>query len=154
MKALLISLFLISSCAQINSSKQAGGEFEKIITVMKSKSSQELYQVFGKPSEVASDSNNTNVSILKYKSPLINVYLNKGTNKLTHLTYFYWKNFDNYTALKERFKNHKWIETKLQDNSKSDVLTDLYIVKIPEINMEFQYDNYAPKRKIMWIYFD
>jgi len=154
MKALLISLFLIGSCAQINSSKQTDDEFEKIIIIMKSKSSQELYQYFGKPSEVASDSKNSNVSILKYKNPLINVYLNKETNNLTHLTFFYWKDFDNYTALKERFKNYKWIESKLQDNSKSDVLTDSYIVKIPEINMEFQYDNNAPKRKVMWIYFD
>lgn len=154
MKALLVSLFLIGSCAQMNSAKQAGDEFEKIIIVMKSKSSQELYQYFGKPSEVAIDSKNSNVSILKYKNPLINVYLNKETNSLTHLTFFYWKDFDNYTALKERFKNYKWIESKVQDNPKSDVLTDSYIVKIPEINMEFQYDNNAPKRKIMWIYFD
>lgn len=82
------------------------------------------------------------------------MYLNKETNNLTHLTFFYWKDFDNYTALKERFKSYKWIESKLQDNPKSDILTDSYIVKIPEINMEFQYDNSAPKRKVMWIYFD
>lgn len=71
MKALLVSIFLIGSCAQINSAKQPGDEFEKIIIVMKSKSSQELYQYFGKPSEVAIDSKNSSVSILRYKNPLI-----------------------------------------------------------------------------------
>ena len=57
-------------------------------------------------------------------------------------------------ALKKRFKDYRWIESKLPDDSKTDVATDLYLVKIPEIGIEFQYDNYVPKRKVMWIYFN
>lgn len=154
MRIFLIFFFLTISCSQMTSSNLSNDEFSKIIIVMKSKSPVDLYQYFGKPSEVLSDPENSDVQILKYKDPLINAFLNKEKNKLSHITLFYWRDFDNYTALKERFKKYEWIETKLPDNPKSDALTDLYIVKIPEINMEFQYDNYAPMRKVMWIFFD
>lgn len=154
MRIFLIFFFLTISCSQMTSSNLINDEFSKIIVVMKSKSPQDLYQHFGNPNEVLIDPENSNIQILKYKNPLIDAYLNKEKNKLSHITLFYWRDFDNYTALKERFKNYEWIEAKLPDNPKSDALTDLYIVKIPEISMEFQYDNYAPKRKVMWIFFD
>lgn len=154
MRIFLIFLFLAISCSQMTSSNLNNDEFSKIIVVMKSKSPIDLYQYFGKPNEILNDAEDSNIQILKYNNPLIDAYLNKEKNKLSHMTLFYWRDFDNYTALKERFKNYEWVEAKLPDNPKSDVLTDLYIVKIPAINMEFQYDNYAPKRKVMWIFFE
>ncbi len=33
-------------------------------------------------------------------------------------------------------------------------MTDRYLVKVPDIGMKFEYDNLAPKRKVMWIYFE
>lgn len=154
MKIIMTFILFISSCTHTTSPTQSKDVFDKIIEVMQNKSPKYLYQYFDKPNEVLDDSENLNVKILRYKEPLIDVYLNSKTNTITHLTLFFWRDLDNYVALKERFKNYKWIETKLPNNSKSDVLTDLYLVKIPEINMEFQYDNNGPKRKVMWIYFD
>lgn len=154
MKIIFAFFFLISSCAKITPLDQDTDKFNKIVDVMKTKSPEDLYQHFGKPDEISIESENPDIQILKYKTSLIDAYLDKQTHKLTHLTLFYWKEVDNYTSLKERFKNYKWIETQIPNNVKSDVLTDLYLVKIPEINMEFQYDNNAPKRKVMWIYFD
>ncbi|HXH32405.1 MAG TPA: hypothetical protein VNJ01_16510 [Bacteriovoracaceae bacterium] len=147
-------LFLVASFTQAVTSKSDKDEFDKIIAIMKTKSPADLRKYFGEPNEKSNEKGKSEVQILRYIEPLIDAYLNIKENKLSHLTFFYWKDLDNYSALKTRFKNFKWIETKLHDNLKSDVLTDLYLVKVPEINMEFQYDNNAPKRKVMWILFE
>lgn len=128
--------------------------FDKIISVMKDKSPSSLYQYFGSPLVINEDPEDSNIQILRYKELLIDAYLLKKENKLSHLTLFYWKDFDNYTALKKRFGSYTWIEKKVPRNPKSDVFSDIYYVSIPELNMNFEYDNNAPKRKVMWIYFE
>jgi hypothetical protein len=95
-----------------------GDEFDKIISVMKTKSIEDLYYHFGKPDEVALTPDDSNVQIFRYRNLLVDAYVNKSANKISHLTLFYWKDFDNYTSLKKRFKNFNWVETKLNDNKK------------------------------------
>lgn len=155
MKFLYICLFFFVACSLNSPLSQQQDDFDKIIAIMKTKSTAKLFRYYGKPDEVSESEQNKNIQILRYKDSMINAYVDKSKDdKISHLTLFYFKDFDNYTALKKRFKDYKWVETKLQDNPKSDVLTDLYLVKIPELNMEFQFDNNSPKRKVMWIYFD
>ena len=150
MKILYIFLFLIISCSQTKPKAPTEDVFDSIMAVMESRSLEDLYTHFGHPDEVMEEST---PRVLKYQTPLIDVYLNEKS-QISHVTLFYWKDFDNYAALKSRFNKYTWIETKLADNSSGDVLTDLRLVRVPKINMEFQYDNYSPKRKVMWILFE
>lgn len=161
MKMFILALLVIMGCSIQNQKQHRNkpmDEFDKILAVMKTKDVEELYSQFGKPNKTTEAPNDKKIKILSYElnedHSSIEAYLDQAKRTITHLTLFYWKDFDNYTALKGRFKNYKWIETKLADNPKSDAPTDLYLVKIPEIKMEFQYDNLAPQRKVMWIYFD
>lgn len=146
-------------CREINKENRGldkkQDNFDKIIAVMKTRSTVELVKFYGEPDEVSEPEQGKNIQIFRYKNSRINAYIAKNDGKkISHLTIFFFEDYDNYSYLKKRFKDYKWLETKLQDDPKSDVATDLYLVKIPEIGMEFQYDNYAPKRKVMWIYFD
>ena len=120
----------------------------------KEKSLEDLSEAFGKPDEIVEPSQDFEFKIFRYNSTRIDAYVDIKRNKISHLTLFYFEDVDNYIALKKRFKDYRWIESKLSDDSKTDVATDLYLVKIPEIGIEFQYDNYVPKRKVMWIYFN
>jgi hypothetical protein len=113
-----------------------------------------LSEAFGKPDEIVEPSQDFEFKIFRYNSTRIDAYIDIKRNKISHLTIFYFEDIDNYIALKKRFKDYQWIESKLPDDSKTDVVTDLYLVKIPEIRMEFQYDNYVPKRKVMWLHFN
>lgn len=149
-----ILFFLLVSCSQITSIDTKHDIFDQIISVMREKSLDDLTKTFGTPDEIVEPSKDFEFKIFRYNSNSIDAYVDIKKNKISHLTLFYFEDVDNYTALKKRFKNYKWIESKLADDPKSDVVTDLYLVKIPEIRMEFQYDNYVPKRKVMWIYFD
>ncbi|HXH74340.1 MAG TPA: hypothetical protein VNJ08_05210 [Bacteriovoracaceae bacterium] len=147
----ILIFLLILGCSTNNSDRiKNTDEFDNIIAVMKTRNVDELIKVFGPP-------DNRTVEELSYKETAkhstITAYLDKD-KKISRIWVFYWKDFDNYTALKKRFKSYTWKEKKIADNSKSDVLTDLYLVSVPELNMTFEYDNYAPQRKIMWIYFN
>lgn len=155
MKFLHICFFLFAACAQIPSQSDNLDELDKILLVMKSKTTADLVKFFGAPDEVSIPDQNKNMQILRYKLPKIDAYIDADNkNKISHLTIFFFKDFDNYTYLKKRFKNYKWLEEKLPNDNTSDVATDKYLAKVPEIGMQFEYDNQAPKRKVMWIYFD
>lgn len=154
MRVLYVLFFLLISCSQILSSNSKHDVFDKIIEVMKEKSIEGLSEAFGKPDEIVEPSKDFEFKIFRYNSTRIDAYIDIKRNKISHLTLFYFEDIDNYIALKKRFKDYQWIESKLSDDSKTDVVTDLYLVKIPEIGMEFQYDNYVPKRKVMWLYFN
>lgn len=155
MRFLNLCLLLFISCSLNDFHSSPRDNFDKIIAIMKTKTTEDLFRFYGDPDEISEDQLDKRTRILRYKNSRIDVYLEKShKNKISHLTIFFFEDFDNYTYLRKRFKNYKWIETKLTDNSKSDVVTDLYLVKLPEIGMEFQYDNHAPKRKVMWIYFE
>ena len=155
MRSLYILFFLFVSCALKGPLETKQDDFDKIISVMKTKSTVELVKHYGNPDEISESEKDKDIQIYRYKNSRIDAYVDKlDRKKISHITIFFFEDFDNYAYLKKRFKDYKWLENKLQDNPKTDVATDLYIVKVPEIRMEFQYDNYAPKRKIMWIYFD
>lgn len=148
-------MLLFVACSLNGPHSNSLDNFDKIIAIMKTKSTEELIRYYGKPDEISENDQDKDVRILRYKDSRIDAYVEESNkNKISHLTIFFFEDFDNYTYLKKRFQNYKWIETKLPDHPKSDVATDLYLVKLPEIGMEFQYDNYAPKRKVMWIYFE
>lgn len=157
MKLINIILFFLFTACSLNGpvANNEQDNFDKIITIMKTKSTEVLIRLYGEPDEISEPEQDKNIQIFRYKSSRIDAYVDKSDRKkISYLTIFFFEEFDNYAYLKKRFKNYKWIENKLADDPKSDVATDLYLVKIPEIRMEFQYDNYAPKRKVMWIYFE
>ena len=155
MRFLYICLLLFVACSLTSPDSNSLDNFDKIIAIMKTKSTEELFRYYGNPDEISEPEQDKDVRILRYKNARIDAYVQKSNkNIISHLTIFFFEDFDNYTYLKKRFKNYKWIEAKLPDNPKSDVATDLYLVKLPEIRMEFQYDNHASKRKVMWIYFE
>lgn len=160
MKTFMIMLFFIAGCSipQTKQNENAKDEFDKILAVMKTKEIESLYQQFGRPDKISTASAVRNTEVISYVAnkdhSSLDAYIDNTTRKITHITIFYWKDFDNYSALKKRFADYKWIETKLEDNKKSDALTDTYLVQVPEAHMEFQYDSYAPMRKVMWVYFD
>ncbi len=155
MRFLHILLLLLAACSLKVPRVQQQDDFDKIINVMKSKTTAELMRYFGEPDEISESEQDKSVQIYRFNDSRIDAYIEKhDKEKISHLTVFFFEDYDNYAYLKKRFKDYKWIESKLSDDSKSDVATDLYLVKIPEIRMEFEYDNFAPKRKVMWIYFD
>lgn len=160
MKLFVIIIFFIVGCSSQQTKQDEGlkDEFDKILLVMKTKEIESLYLQFGRSDKVSISSEEKKTEVISYVAnkdhSSIDAYVDSTTRKITHITIFYWKNFDNYSALKNRFKDYTWMETKLEDNKKGDVLTDNYLVMVPEARMEFQYDNYAPMRKIMWVYFD
>jgi hypothetical protein len=155
MKLLILYLLLITGCAHEQSHSNTQDQFDKIIKVIKSKSKSDLISVFGEPNEISESKNNKNLNILKYKDERIDVYLDKSPgDKISHITLFYFKDYDNYAALKKRFEKYQWVEEKIPQNKTTHVSVEKYLVKIPEIGMQFEYDNNSPKRKVMWIYFE
>lgn len=157
MRFLIFFLFILG-CSSSNSyqSKQVD-EFDRIISIMKTRNADDLLEVFGPPDKRESSKDDKNIEEFSYKETLnhstITAYFNKKDQKITRIWVFFWKDFDNYMYLKNRFKNYQWIEKALPE-SKGDVLTDSYSVSVPELRMTFEYDNYTPKRKVMWIFFD
>jgi hypothetical protein len=154
MKFIHILSLLLISCSHITNLDNEHDIFQNIINVMTKKSIDELNSVFGKPDETVEPTQDFKFKILRYNSKRIDVYVDPIEDKISHLTLFYFEDFDNYLTLKKRFKDFKWVEEKILDDKSGHVLTDQYLVKLPEIRMQFQYDNYVPKRKVMWIYFN
>jgi hypothetical protein len=155
MRYLYLLLLFLAACSLKSPHSKSIDNFDKIITIMKSKTTKELFRFYGKPDETSEIEHNKNVQILRYKDPRIDAYVEKSDkNKISHLTIFFFEDFDNYTYLKNRFQNYKWVEEKISDDKSSHVMTDKYLVKVPEIKMQFEYDNFAPKRKVMWVYFE
>lgn len=154
MKLIHVFFLLIFSCSFGHPVASPKDDFDKIIEIMKTKSVSDLTKFYGKPDEIKVPEQDTSFKILIYKKSRIDAYIKTSNEKkLSHLTLFFFEDFDNYTFLKKRFRDYKWVEKKISDPV-GDVATDLYLVTIPEIRMKFEYDNYAPKRKVMWIYFE
>src|SRR5690606_2218074 len=155
MRLLHLCFFLFAACAQIQSDSDQLDDIDKVLLVMKTKTTTELVKLFGEPDKISLSDDNKKMKIYRYKKPRVDAYVyEKNRNKISHLTIFFFKDFDNYTYLKKRFEKYKWLEKKLPDNKSGDVVSDKYLVEIPEIGMQFEYDNHTPKRKVMWIYFD
>jgi hypothetical protein len=55
--------------------------------------------------------------------------------------------------LEKRFKNYKWIETELPARTHLDYAEEIHKVEIPELGINFKYDNQDPLRRPMWIFF-
>ena len=73
---------------------------------MAPKSINDLNKTFGKPDEIVEPTPASKYRILRYTSTRIDAYINISNNKISHLTLFYFEDFDNYTALKKRFKKY------------------------------------------------
>jgi hypothetical protein len=130
-------------------------DFDKIIEIMKTKSVTALKNQYGTPDEIKVPEQDLAFKIWTYKNERIDAYIKSSDEKrISHMTLFFFENFDNYSYLKKRFKNFSWIETKLPDDKSGHVMTDRYQVRVPEINMTFEYDQLSPKRKVMWINFE
>ncbi len=154
MKHLYVFFLILFSCTLKPQVDQATDDFSKILEVMKTRSISDLTKFFGEPDDRRDLKLDQSYRILEYKKQRLDAYVKiSDENKISHITLFFFEDFDNYAYLKKRFKNYKWVETKLSDPL-GDVATDLHQVRIPEIGMKFEYDNLAPKRKVMWIYFE
>ncbi len=154
MRLSYLGLLFLVACS-FNAHHSAKDNFDKIIATMKTKSRADLIRYFGKPDETFEPEQSKSFKILRYKDSRIDAYVEKSNdNTISHLTIFFFEDFDNYSYLKKRFKNYKWVEEKLPDDKSGHVMTDRYLVKVPELRMQFEYDNYVPKRKVMWIYFE
>ena len=154
MKLIPVLLVLVLSCSFTQPGVSPKDDFDKILEIMQKKSVAELSKHFGPPDEIRGLEQGSSFKILTYKKSRIDAYLKTSNEtQLSHLTLFFFEDFDNYTFLKKRFKDYTWVEKKIPDPV-GDVATDLYLVSIPEIKMKFEYDNLAPKRKVMWIYFE
>ena len=154
MKHLYIFFLILFSCSLKPTMDQSKDDFSKILEVMKTRSVSDLKTFFGEPDETRNQDLDQSYRILEYKRQRIDAYVKTSDeHKISHMTLFFFEDFDNYAFLKKRFANYKWIEKKLSDPV-GDVATELYEVSIPEIGVKFEYDNLAPKRKVMWIYFE
>jgi hypothetical protein len=150
-----LCLLLFVACSLKGPHTNPQDNFDKIMAIMKTKSTEDLIRSYGNPNEISEPEQDRSIQILRYKDSRIDAYVEKSNiKKITHLTIFFFEDFDNYTYLKKRFKDYKWIEEKLPDDKYGHVMTDRYLVKVPDIGMKFEYDDLAPKRKVMWIYFD
>lgn len=155
MSSLYLCLLLFVACSLKGPHSNPLDDFDKIMAIMKTKSTEDLIRSYGKPNEISEPEQDSSIQILRFKDSRIDAYVEKSNiKKITHLTIFFFEDFDNYTYLKKRFKDYKWIEEKLPDDKYGHVMTDRYLVKVPDIGMKFEYDNLAPKRKVMWIYFE
>lgn len=143
----------MTSCSTLK--LKQGDEFDNIITIMKSRSPDSLSLYF--ENEKKTEKVEMNYRKISYpltdKHSLIDVFVDLKTNKITRIAVFFWKDFDNYIYLKNRFEKYKWIEEEVEVKA-GDVLSELYKVKVPALGMNFTYDNYAPQRKVMWIFFE
>lgn len=154
MRLSYLGILLLVACS-LNDHHSATDNFDKIIATMKTKSTADLIRYFGEPDEISEPEQAKGFQILRYDDSRIDAYVEKtNRDKISHLTIFFFEDFDNYSYLKKRFKKYKWIEEKLPDDKTGHVMTDRFLVKVPELRMQFEYDNYVPKRKVMWIYFD
>jgi hypothetical protein len=155
MRFLYLCLLFFVSCSPNGPHSNPQDIFDKIIAIMKTKSTEDLIRHYGNPDEISNPEQDRNIQILRYKDSRIDAYVAKSNKKkISHLTIFFFEDYDNYAYLKKRFKDYRWIEKKLPDDKSGHVMTDRYLVKVPEIGMQFEYDNTAPKRKVMWIYFE
>lgn len=155
MKYAFLILLVLVSCT--STKIKHGDEFDNIIAIMKTRSPENLslyYENEEKTEKV--EMNYRKISYpLTEKHSSTDVFVDLKTNKITRIAVFFWKDFDNYIYLKKRFENYEWIEEEVKVTGKTgDVLVDLYKVKVPSLNMNFTYDNYAPQRKVMWIFFE
>jgi hypothetical protein len=156
MKLISFCIFiLIFSCTSIPSKK--GDEFDVVIEAMKTRSIDTLDLYWGddkKTEQIVLEKGFKQINYpLTNKHSSIDVFIDLKTNRITRIAVFFWKDFDNYTYLKKRFEKYEWVEKELK-NKPGDVLQEEYRVKISDLGMTFTYDNYAPKRKVMWIFFD
>ena len=151
MKYIFLLLSTLASCS--STKLKNGDEFDNIISIMKSRSPDSLTLYFEndkKMEKVEKDYRQISYPLTD-KHSLIDVFIDLKTNKITRIAVFFWKDFDNYAYLKKRFESYEWIEEEAKEKT-GNVLSDIYKVKVPALNMNFTYDNYAPQRKVMWIF--
>lgn len=107
MKILMLFIFLFLGCSMQSNNQESisRDEFDKILMVMKTKDVKSLYSHFGEPDEVKESQSMKHTDILSYKRKddrsSIEAYIDRAENKITQITVFYWKDFDNYIALKK-----------------------------------------------------
>ncbi len=153
MKIYLVILFaFLISCSTKEKNLIQLDEFDKILKIMKTKKTQSIYELLGKPTKIRQDDRDPGIEIWEFDKS-IEIHLTKIDKKVRFASMFFFRDFDNYTYLKKRFNNYVWIEKKLKDHV-GDVATDMYSVEVPDLKIYFEYDNYSPKRKVMWIGFE
>jgi hypothetical protein len=114
---------------------------DQLISLRKTNSINDLKAMFGEPEEIKSDPRVPSEITWFYKKHLFEVGVSPKTNKILGTALYFWKDFDNYKYLKERFKNYKWEEHKLPTPKGLDYASDLRKVVIPELGITFEYDD-------------
>jgi hypothetical protein len=155
---LLIFIVLFASCtfSKVNKGKDLD-IFEKIFLVRKTRDLKELEAYFGKPTEIKPSHGDSSFDDYYFQKtddhPSMNVFVNRSTKKIKNFSVTFWGDFDAYPFLKNRFKDYKWIETELPARTDLDYAEEIHKVEIPELGINFEYDNQDPLRRPMWIFF-
>lgn len=155
MKFILIILFALVGCKTSPPFQKKGDEFDKIFSLKKNNDPKGLIQTLGEPERVdTSDSKSDQYYFYKIQNQMpIKVFVDKQDQKITTIALAYLVKFDAYAYLKKRFKDYKWIETKLPPRTHLDYVEEIHKVDIPELGVTFEYDNQDPLRRPMWIFF-
>lgn len=150
MKILFLILIVISFGCTSHSSNDNTSEdiFDKIIWVQKKATRDELIKTFGQPLEIKPE----NDASYEYVYKDFSTSINKFSGKVLGTSMPYWVDFDAYAFLRKRFKSYKWIETEIPSTA-ADVEEDKYKVELPDLGINFEYDNQDPLRRPMWIFF-
>ena len=151
-----LSLFLLVSCTNIISRPNLDGdEFDLILQAMKEKNPSIIHAKWGPPDTIESFDQEMNEETYKSEPNHSPIYIrvNKKSGKILWIRLLFWKDFDNYAFLKEKFGNYKWTETPLE-SPMGDVVSEPVHVTIPEIAVSFEYDNHLPQRRVMEVFFE
>ena len=129
--------------------------FNVISEVMKEKNFSTLKRIWGNPkSKRKLDEDFDEYSYAKAEThEALDVVVERTTEKIKSIQYFFNEDVDHYAFLKEKFGKYKWIEKPFGSQS-SDVILEEVLVTIPEAGISFDYDKLNPQRKSMGIYFE
>lgn len=152
MKYLVITILslLMVNCSAPAKKESKKDIFEELLS-LKGKTRKELISILGNPQESKIDKNQEETLTFK-KDYTFDIFLDSKNIVQSASLWFWQKGFDNYLFLKKRFKGYKWEEKELPP-IQSDYVNEPYEVKIPELGIEFEYDNQDPQRRPMNIFF-
>ncbi len=151
----LIILLLLISCSTTKE-KRNKDIFDKLLHVQKSHQVETLDSVFGKPTKITINRNKEKVYEYRKNNENVrfDVFVTNDEKKVEAIMLYFWKKeFDNYTFLKDRFKDYKWVEVELPF-VKTDVENEPRKVTIPDLGITFEYDNQDPLRRPLHIFFE
>ncbi len=81
MRSLYLCLLLFVACSLKGPRSNPQDNFDKILAIMKTKSTEELIRYYGKPNEISEPEQDKSIQILRYKDSRIDAYVEKSNKK-------------------------------------------------------------------------